>query len=204
MEGKQFSTKDFIDSVKGYVFEKGENQTEPRLENEVETQLETVQITVSDIIDYSLSKDWFHGTSLTTTNESSIDQGFSNRDINSCDSRKFIIFHCCEELELLSRDYSNDEGGDGSVAVGPQTDIDIEHPDYLIQKGLAQSALHRIPLPQPDWDHALPEHTPGLLQKAFIDVFKTGDADPFQERPRSIQQPKTTWQSHYLLVYWYI
>ena len=75
----------------------------------------------------------------------------------------------------MSREFSNDEGGDGCIAAGPQTNIDTEHPDFLMKKGLAQSALHHMPLPKPDWENPLPEHTPGLLQKAFIDVFKTGD-----------------------------
>ena len=55
-----------------------------------------------------------------------------------------------------------------------------------------------MPLPQPIWENPLPEHTPGLLQKAFPFVFKSGDGDPHQERPRDIKQPKTTWEANYI------
>ena len=53
-------------------------------------------------------------------------------------------------------------------------------------------------MPRPDKNHPLPECTPGLMQMAFPDVFRSGDADPYQCRPVSIRQPKTVWRQNYL------
>ena len=36
-----------------------------------------------------------------------------------------------------------------------------------------------------------------MLQKAFPFIFKSGDSCPYQERPRCIRYPKTTWLTHY-------
>ena len=49
-------------------------------------------------------------------------------------------------------------------------------------------------MPQPRWENPLPEHTPGFLQMAFSFVFRSGDADPYQQRPRDIKQPKSSWE----------
>ena len=149
-------------------------------------------ISVVDVVNFSIAMKWFYGN-----NSNSVDS-INISDDTSGSNRDYILFHCCEELELLSRENSNDEGGDNSVATGPQVDTGTEHPDFLIQKGLAQSALHRVPLAQVCWENPLSEHEPGLLQKAFNFVFKTGDGDPYQERPRSIREPKSTWIKHYL------
>ena len=84
------------------------------------------------------------------------------------------------------------------MAQGPQVDPGTENPDFLLEKGLAKSALHRVPLPPLCWNSTLPESSPGLLQKAFLFVFRSGDGDPFQDRPRSIREPASTWMKHYL------
>ena len=81
------------------------------------------------------------------------------------------LFDCCEELELLSREYSNDEGQDSAVASGALIDIETEHPRYLIQQGAKKPALQRVPFADPNWENPLPEHTPGYFQKAFPFVF---------------------------------
>ena len=49
-----------------------------------------------------------------------------------------------------------------------------------------------------DWENPIAEHESVLLQKAYIDVFETGDMDPEQDRPRDIREPKTTWLGHYI------
>ena len=144
-------------------------------------------------MDFAIKMKWFYGHS-----ENNAGNPVTIDDIGSSSNRDFIIFHCCEELELLSRDYSNDEGGDSSMAAGPQGDTGTENPDFLIQKGLAKSALHRVPLPSVCWNNPLPENTPGLLQKAFPHVCKSGDGDPYQDRPRCIREPASTWMKHYL------
>ena len=73
-------------------------------------------------------------------------------DISSLDGKDYIFYHCCEELELMSREFNNDEGVDCPIAAGPQTVIDMEHPYYLRERGLAKSALRTEPMPKPDWD----------------------------------------------------
>ena len=111
-------------------------------------KIDDVSITTRDIVQFCITEQWLLS---------------DNQPENSND----ILFNCCEELELLAREYSNDEGQQSSVAAGPSTVIETEHPDTLIRTGMQQSVLNRVPLPQPDWSNPLPEHTPGLLQKAF-------------------------------------
>ena len=157
---------------------------------------ENIEITIADIVDYCIAQKWFYGNSTGLQNDAS-----ENPDkITENSNRDFILFHCCEELELLSREYSNDEGGDTSCATGPQADAGTENPDFLIQKGLAQSVLHRVPLPPVDWDNPLAEHTPALLQKAFPFIFKSGDSCLYQKWPMSIIYPKTTWLTRFYMV----
>ena len=84
------------------------------------------------------------------------------------------------------------------MATGVRAEIETEHPDHLIQQGLQQSVLHRVAMPQPRWENPLPEHTPGFLQMAFSFVFRSGDADPYQQRPRDIKQPKSSWEERWL------
>ena len=73
--------------------------------------IEIVQITVRDIVDYCLSTDWFHGkkSSVPETTEEQSDT--TENDISSLNNKDYILYHCCEELELLSREFNNDEGG---------------------------------------------------------------------------------------------
>ena len=141
--------ENFLAEIKSYLMQKRKEQSTNKGEGSTEN-IDDVTVTTSDIVDFSIAKDWFHGKNLplgTDAEEESSNVTYIDR--TASDNRSYILFHCCEELELLSREYSNDEGADSSVAAGPQTEFDTEHPDYLIQKGLAQSALHRMPLPQP-------------------------------------------------------
>ena len=43
-----------------------------------------------------------------------------------------------------------------------------------------------------------PEWSPGYLQKAFVDVFVTGDADLYQERPIPLTRSKGAYRETYL------
>ena len=187
--GNAYSVELFMEMMRAFVQKRKQDK---------DVTEDIAQITVSDIVDYSLREDWFHGGANSITTGLQEENNANDCDISSLNGKDYILYHCCEELELLSREFSNDEGVDGPIAAGPQTIIDTEHPDYLRERGLAKSALRTVPMPKPDWDNPLPEHTPGLLQKAFIDVFKTGDADPYQERPRSIREPPTTWEVGYM------
>ena len=58
--------------------------------------------------------------------------------------------------------------------MGPQTDMDTDHPDYLKQKGLMQSVLPREFYRRVDWENPIAEHEAALLQKADIGVLKRG------------------------------
>ena len=69
---------------------------------------------------------WFYGHV-----EKNVGSPLCIDDIAYSSNSGYIIFCCCEELELLSREYSNDEGGDSSIARGPQVDPGTENPDFL-------------------------------------------------------------------------
>ena len=153
-EGIQFSCQGFIEKVKAYIYEREDNQKLPEEVEEIQKLLGLLQIKVCDIVDYILSMGWFHGNSLFSTMGTE-EQGLSSSDTSISNGRQLILFQLCEELSLLSRDSGNDEGGDSSVAVGPETNIDTEDPDYLIPKGLEQSALPHCSFRQPDWDNPI-------------------------------------------------
>ena len=191
-ENWPFTVENFICKVSGYQMRKNAELNNAPEEETIEATSESVSISLVDVVDFSIAMKWFYG------NDKDSDNTLNINDVSRSSNRDYIIFHCCEELELLSREHSNDEGGDNAVAIGPQVDTGTEHPDFLIQKGLAQSALHRVPLAQVSWESPLPENTHGLLQKAFPHVFLTGDGDPYQERPRCIREPKSAWLRHYL------
>lgn len=52
-----------------------------------------------------------------------------------------LLLNLCEELELLSREYSNEVGEGSLVACGSMLDVETEHPDCLIKQGIEQSDL---------------------------------------------------------------
>ena len=133
----------------------------------------------------------------TSTGAAQNDDGTSVTSIMP-DTVQEALFTCCEELELLSRDSSNDEGQDSAVASGAMLDVQTENPAYLIAQGIRGSALKRIPFPSPDWDNPLPEHTPGYYQKSFPFILLSGDADPWQDRPRDIKKPTLKWEENYI------
>ena len=159
------------------------------------------QLTVCNVVQYSVLQKWLSGITNVIDNNQQPPQDWSSIQnlplLNIPPQLKELILNCCEELELVSREYSNDEGPHSAVASGVRMEIETEHPDYLIQQGLQQSILHRIPMPQPIWESPLAEHTPGFFQMAFPFIFRTGDADPYQDRPRDIKEPKTSWEEHY-------
>ena len=80
--------------------------------------------------------------------------------------------------------------------------METEHPDILIREGLQRTALHRVPMPQPNWENPIPEHSEGYLQKAFPFFFLSGDADPCQDRPVDIRKNKYQWEED--LIAWIV
>ena len=195
--------EDFFNLIKHYAAEneniQKQNANAPTTGNG-NVDIDNVTVTTQDIIKFATTQKWLLG--ITALTDSTIHEG-QNDDVtmnitNIHGTLHENLFDCCEELELLSREYSNDEGQDSAVASGALIDIETEHPAYLIQQGAKKSALHRVPFADPNWENPLPEHTPGYFQKAFPFVFLSGDADPYQTRPVSIRQPKSSWEERYM------
>ena len=65
------------------------------------------QITVRDIVDYSLTEDWFHGGANSITTGLQEENNANECDVSSLNGKDYILYHCCEELEFLSREFSN-------------------------------------------------------------------------------------------------
>ena len=82
--------------------------------------------------------------------------------------------------------------------MGERFETVTEHPDTLIYEGCQRSALNRMPMPKPQWDSPIAEHTPGYMQKAYPFELRTGDGDPFQERPVDITKLKSNWEPNWL------
>ena len=121
-----------------------------------------------------------------------------NNSSNLLDNLKELLYSFCEELALNSRDFSNDEGQHSAVATGAIFEGETEHPSVLIREGIQRSVLPRMPLPEPVWNNPIPEHIPGYLQMAFPFFFRSADADPYQDRPLDIKQPKSSWEPNFL------
>ena len=109
-----------------------------------------------------------------------------------------LLWMCCEELEILGREYGNDEGGATGVTAGDTAAPESERPDDILQRGLLRTALHLVVMPPSDLANLLPESTPGYLHFFFPEVFLSGDGDPYQERPVSIRQPPSSWIPRFL------
>ena len=110
--------------------------------------------------------------------------------LNSIDSieeydTKFSIF---EEFLLLRQNFSN-ELGHNQMSMGGTVESAGEHPDEIVEKSLKDTALDRR-IVEPDRDHPAIEWENGYFQRAFINVFLTGDADLDQMRPVSLKLPK--------------
>ena len=164
--------EDFFHDIKHFLLAchpENENHSESTTTNTNNLDINSVNVTVCNIVQYGIQQKWLQGN--TSLSQTTTDVSTGNNKIfdstNLPESLKELLFNFCEELELLSRDYSNDEGQESSVATGVRAEIETEHPDILIQQGLQQSVLHRVPMPQPRWENPIPEHFPGFLQKAY-------------------------------------
>ena len=159
-----------------------------------------VNITIKDIVQYALKQKWIYSANQAkeSVTPDAINEG--NIPNNNVDKQNIdvMLLNCCEELELLSREYSNEEGENSSVACGAMLEVETEHPDYIIKKGIDESVLKRMPFPDPQWDNPLPEHTPGYLQKSFPFVFLSGHGCPYEDRPRDIKNPISSWETEYM------
>ena len=164
----------------------------------INREIDDVTVTTCNILQYSIKEKWYLGVTSVECNEPcnfNLGVKFYSQSLPS--SLKETAFSLCEELELIARDSSNDEGQQ-AIAAGAQFLGETEHPDEIINRGMERSILPRVPLPQRDWENPIPEHTPGFLQMAFPFIFRSGDADPYQLRPVDIKAPKTTWENKYL------
>ena len=110
-----------------------------------------------------------------------------------------VLLRCCEELEMLGREFGNDEGNRaGGISAGAVTGPQTERPEDIRRQGISRSALLHVQMPGVDRENPLPEATPGYMQMAFPEVFRSGDADPHQDRKVSIRQPVTSWRQNWL------
>ena len=159
-----------------------------------------IQATLCNVVQYAVANKWLSGITTLANNPNNEVQGSTTlfNKTNFPEALKSLLYNCCEEVVLLARECSNDDGEDAAVATGVPADIETEHPDILINQGLQQSVLQRVQMPQPCWTNPIPEHCPGLLQMAFPFVFLSGDADPYQQRPRDIKLPKSCWEGKYM------
>ena len=157
-------------------------------------------VTICNILQYCIKEKWLSETGTTANRASTKNNSASQKYYsgNLPDSWTGTLYDICEELELISRDSSNDEGQSSSVPHGERFSTVTEHPDTIAYEGCRRSVLRRIPMPQPDYESPIPEHTPGYMQKAFPFIFRSGDGDPFQPRPVDIKRPKTSWQPNWL------
>ena len=121
-------------------------------------------VTYNMIVKFVVSKGWINDTNNSSTNV--------HNDIY-------------EEFSVLASCFTNDEGPNfihGSVH--PSTTND---PDEIYRSNIQNTALDRRRVVV-DRAKKAPEWSPGYLAMAFIDVFRSGDADFHQPRPIPINQ----------------
>ena len=162
-------------------------QTDDQADTDDDSDGGEVDVTMSDVVECAVERRWLLAT--TTNDDDRVDAG-DQRPVST-------LMRCCEELELLSREYGNDDGSASGVGVGATVRPETERPEEIRARGIARTALHHVPMPGVDREHPLPESAPGYMQMAFPDVFRTGDADPYQDRKVSIRQPSTSWIQNY-------
>ena len=192
-DGKSPIVQDLFNIIKRFIYSLSHQNTDQEM-------TEDIEITICNVLQYSIKEKLVYGPSA-AENETNILPNVSSIRFDSNtipNTLKDILFSFCEELELISRERSNDEGQRSSVATGARLEGETEHPDVLIREGIQRSVLHRMPLPEPIWENPIPEHIPGYLQLAFPFIFLTGDADPYQDRPHDIRQPKSSWEDKLL------
>ena len=153
-----------------------------------ESDTDEIEVTMRNVVECAIENGWL----LSTT----VDENAGETDTNQ--PSVSTLLRCCEELEILGREFGNDEGGATGVAVGAAAGLQTERPEDIRQQGIARTALRHISMPAADRENPLPECTPGYMPRSFPEVLRSGDADPYQDRPLSIRQPMTTWRLNYL------
>ena len=122
-----------------------------------------------------------------------IDYLFSNHLLNDVSGVSYTIY---EEFCILATSFSNDEGCN-MFAYGAVNDVTGDAPDEIIEKNLQHTVLDRRRI-EVDRAKKAPEWSPGYLQKAFVDVFLTGDADLYQQRPMPLTSMTGGYREEYL------
>ena len=140
------SAEDLLNSMKQYVAASNEAQKEkentlPQAAATVDIQNENV--TPQTIMEFAVKQKWLLGRTLISdaVHDENLNQDAIPNAANIPHTVQENLFNCCEELELLGRDFSNDEGQDSTVASGARIECETEHPDYLIQQGMKKTAL---------------------------------------------------------------
>ena len=144
-------------------------------------------VTTCNIIQYCATEKWIHVSSMPNEMPRPLSTTTKYFSGNIPENFQELLFNICEELELIARDGSNDEGQASSVAFGARLETVTENPDVIINERIQDTALSRVPLPQPNYDEPIPEHTPGYFQKAFPFIFLSGNGCPWEPKPRDIK-----------------
>ena len=143
-----------------------------------------------DIVEYSRQSNL--GDRMVTY-ELLIEYLISNKLLNDVHGVSYTVY---EEFCILAISFSNDEGSN-FFAYGAVNDITGDAPDEIIEKNLQHTVLDRRRI-EVDRAKKAPEWSPGYLQKAFVDVFLTGDADLYQQRPIPLTRIKGPYREDYL------
>ena len=107
-----------------------------------------------------------------------------------------LLNQIAEELEVLSTEYTNDEGG-ATVSQGDTTVIVSEDPEEIMRQGLKGTFLNKLHFPGPNRDNPAQEFSPNYFALAFPFIFRSGDACPFQPKPIDIKK-LDNWKIKYL------
>ncbi|KAF0293569.1 hypothetical protein FJT64_008674 [Amphibalanus amphitrite] len=162
-------------------------QHERRTDDDDESDADEIDVTMRHVLNCAVANGWLLPAPVDGDN------------VDSTGEPSSVLLRCCEELEMLGREFGNDEGvRAGGISAGAVCGPHSERPEDIRRQGIARSALLHIPMPGVDRENPLPESTPGYMQMAFPEVFRSGDADPYQDRKVSIRQPVTSWRQNWL------
>ena len=107
-----------------------------------------------------------------------------------------LLNQIAEELEILSTEYSNDEGS-STISKGDTTVIVSEDPEEIMRQGLKGTFLNNMHFQGPNRDNPAQEFSPNYFALAFPFIFRSGDACPFQTKPIDIKR-LDNWKVKYL------
>ncbi|KAF0291143.1 hypothetical protein FJT64_010689 [Amphibalanus amphitrite] len=146
-------------------------QHERRTDDDNESNSDEIDVNMRHVLNCAVVNGWLLPAAVNGDN------------LDSTGEPNSVLLRCCEELEMLGREFGNDEGvRAGGISAGAVCRPQSERPEDIRRQGIARSALLHIPMPGADRENPLPESTPGYMQMASPEVFRSGDTDPHQNR----------------------